>query len=247
MHNQNSPILETCLSPSLLNLYDLEDTIVIVIDIFRATTTMSVAFANGASKIYPFLNVDDCKEFKKANPEIISAGERNGKLLEGMDKGNSPADFPTEVISGKVLGLTTTNGTKILHMSFNKNAKEIIVGAFVNINNVIDYLKKQNKKVLLACAGWKDKVNMEDTLFAGAVAYALKDSFQIDCDASKIAMQYWKSTDYGKNLYNALKSSNHYNRLHKLGAGEDIITCTSLNTHPCLAIFNKEGYLSNML
>src|SRR5690625_6043781 len=90
MHNQNSPILETCLSPSLLDLYDLEDTIVIVIDIFRATTTMSVAFANGASKIYPFLNVDDCKEFKKANPEIISAGERNGKLLEGMDKGNSP-------------------------------------------------------------------------------------------------------------------------------------------------------------
>lgn len=247
MQNNNLPILETCLSPSLLELYDLENTNVVVIDIFRATTTMNVAFANGASKIYPFLKVEDCQEFKNANPEIISAGERNGKLLDGMDKGNSPADFPEEVISGKVLGLTTTNGTKILHMSHKKNAKEIIIGAFVNIDNVVNYLKMQNRKVLLACAGWKDKVNMEDTLFAGALAHALKDSFHIDCDASKIAMQYWENTDYGKNLYAALKNSNHYKRLHKLGAGKDILTCTTLNTHPCLAVFNKDGYLSNLI
>lgn len=237
-------LLEICLSPALLDLYDLKDTIVVVIDIFRATTTMSVAMANGAASIYPFKKVEECLAFKKQKPDVISAGERNGIIVEGMDKGNSPAEFSVDIINDKSLALTTTNGTKILHMSM--AAEEIVIGSFVNIDNVVAYLKKKNQKVLLACAGWKDKVNMEDSLFAGAVASALKNDFHIQCDSSKMCMDLWSLTDKGNRLYEVLKGSSHYNRLSGFGAHKDLVICTSLNTHPCLPVY-QDGKIINIL
>lgn len=242
---KNQPILEVSLSPALLHLYDLTDTTVVVIDIFRATTTICVAFANGAHKIFPFLEIQDCLDFKINQPEIISAGERNGQLIEGMDKGNSPSDYPNSFIKNRNIALTTTNGTKVLHMS--SDADEIIIGSFVNLQNIVDYLKAKGQKVVLACAGWKDKVNMEDTLFAGAVAYLLKNHFTITCDAAKMSMQLWQNTQEGEHLYETLKTSAHYERLMQFGAEKDLIICTSINTHPCLPIYKKEGFIMNEL
>lgn len=239
------PLLEVCLSPALLHLYDLKDTTVVVIDIFRATTTMCVAFAHGAHKIYPFLEIQDCLNFKAQHPNVISAGERNGQLIEGMDKGNSPSDYPFSFINNKEMALTTTNGTKVLHMS--SEADEIIIGSFVNLNNITTYLKNKGQKVLLACAGWKDKVNMEDALFAGAVAYNLKNDFLMLCDTTKMSMQLWENTQEGKFLLETLKTSSHYNRLMQFGAEEDLQICTSLNTHPCLPIYHKEGFITNAI
>lgn len=238
---KDKPILEVCFSPALLHLFDLKNTIVVVIDIFRATTTICVAIANGAHKIYPFLEVDDCLDFKAKHPHVISAGERDGKIIDGMDRGNSPSDYPTSFIQQKEIALTTTNGTKVLHMS--SDAEQIIIGSFVNLQTVIDYLKSQNKKVLLACAAWKDKVNMEDTLFAGAVVNALQDDFEVLCDSAKMSQQLWKTTNNGAQLYEILKESSHYRRLSRFGAQNDLKICTTLNSHPSLPIFTKASYL----
>ncbi|MFT2543010.1 2-phosphosulfolactate phosphatase, partial [Escherichia coli] len=85
-------------------------------------------------------------------------------------------------IEGKTLVLTTTNGTKLLHMALQNGAAEIITGSFPNLDAVCNYLSKEQKNVFLGCSAWKDRFNLEDALFAGAVIESIKDHFTIHCD-----------------------------------------------------------------
>ena len=153
------PILYTCLSPALLHLYDVRDCVVVVIDILRATSTISTALYNGAKAIIPVDSVEKCIRLGR-EMECITAGERDGKVAEGLQYGNSSFEYPREFIEGKTLVLTTTNGTKLLHMALAKGATEIITGSFLNLSAVCDHLAGINRNVILACAGWKDKVIM---------------------------------------------------------------------------------------
>ena len=83
--------------------------------------------------------VEDCITIgKKLN--AVTAGERDGKIIEGLQHGNSPAEYPLSFIEGKTLVLTTTNGTKLLHMALNKGASEVITGSFPNLSAVCDHL-----------------------------------------------------------------------------------------------------------
>ena len=174
----NKPSLYTCLSPALLNLYDVSNSIVVIIDILRATSTIATALHNGAKSVIPVDSVQECIRISKLI-DGISAGERDGKIAEGLLHGNSPFEYPPSFINGKTLVLTTTNGTRLLQMALDKNAKEIITGAFANLSSVCDYLRLQKQPVILGCAAWKDRVNIEDTLFAGAVISKIKEQFEI--------------------------------------------------------------------
>src|SRR5687767_15770840 len=165
---KNKPTLYTSLSPALLHLYDISNSIVVIIDVLRATSTIPVVLYNGAKCVIPVDSVSRCIELGR-QIEGITAGERDGKVAEGLEYGNSPFEYPKEFINGKTLVLTTTNGTRLLHMALEKGAKEIITGAFNNLSAVCDHLLQLNRNVILGCAAWKDRVNMEDTLFAGAV------------------------------------------------------------------------------
>lgn len=232
----NKPLLETCLSPALLHLFDTKNTIVIIIDIFRATSTITTALYNGAAKVIPIASVQDCINAKTENEAYITAGERDGKVAPGLEYGNSPFEYPESFIKDKTLVLTTTNGTKLLHMV--AGADQIIIGSFLNLEKVCEYLIAQNKKVLLACAGWKDRVNMEDTLFAGAVACHLRNHFEILCDSTRMAEElYLKSKDQGS-LIEFLKSSNHYRRLSGFGLQKDMEYCLTPNLHPIVPIYD---------
>lgn len=220
----NKPTLYTCLSPALLHLYDVRDCVVVVIDILRATSTISTALYNGAKAIIPVDSVEKCIRLGR-EMECITAGERDGKVAEGLQYGNSSFEYPREFIEGKTLVLTTTNGTKLLHMALAKGATEIITGSFLNLSAVCDHLLSQNKNVVLACAGWKDKVNLEDTLFAGAVAARVKEQFTVNCDATQVA-----ETLYGvaaDDLFGFMKAkdASHYHRLIGFGLERDIRHC----------------------
>lgn len=230
------PIIETCLSPALLHLFDVKDTNVIIIDIFRATSTITTALYNGAKAVIPVAEVSACIALKDENPTYITAGERDGKVAPGLEFGNSPFEYSADFIKDKTLALTTTNGTKLLHMV--QDAHEILIGSFLNIQALVDYLKKDGKKVLLACAGWKDRVNMEDTLFAGAVADLLKDDFTIECDSTRLAQNlYLKSTECATTL-EFLVDSNHYKRLSGFGLQQDMLHCTTFNLCPVVPYYN---------
>lgn len=232
----DKPALFTVLSPSLLHLYDLSSSIVVIIDILRATSTIATALHNGAKEIIPVDSVAECIRLSK-QMAAISAGERDGQIAEGLAYGNSPFIFTSEFVKGKSLVLTTTNGTRLLHQALAANAREIITGAFSNLTSVCNYLLSQKKNVVLACAAWKNKINIEDTLFAGSVIDALKGDFEIKCDASQIA-----ATLYGQaqdDLFEFMKQNNasHYHRLIGFGLEKDIRYCLSRDMADVLSVF----------
>src|SRR5271154_561398 len=100
--NHVQPILHTCLSPALLNLYDVSSSIVVIIDVFRATSTIATVLNNGAKSIIPVDSVAECIRLGK-QIEGITAGERDGHIAEGLKHGNSPFEYPKEFIAGKTL------------------------------------------------------------------------------------------------------------------------------------------------
>lgn len=237
--NQTKPSLYTCLSPSLLHLYDLSESIVVIIDVLRATSTIATALYNGASQVIPVSAVPDCIRIGKEMCGI-TAGERDGKVAEGLEYGNSPFEYPPSFITGKTLVLTTTNGTKLLHMALENGAKEIITGSFPNISAVCNYLLEQRQPVILACAAWKDRINIEDTLFAGAVISRIKQYFDINCDASNMAETLF--TDAQEDLYEFMKNKNasHYHRLSNYGLEKDIRYCLTNDSANVLCFFEND-------
>lgn len=238
----SKPTLFTCLSPALLHLYDVTNTLVVVIDVLRATSTIATALYNGAKEVIPVDSVQKCIQLGK-NLECITAGERDGQIAPGLQYGNSSFEYPREFIGGKTLVLTTTNGTKLLHMALSRGATEIITGSFLNLSAVCEHLLKMKKNVILACAAWKDKVNMEDTLFAGAVISRVRKDFEINCDASHIAENIYKNAK--KDMYEFLKKNDasHYHRLTGFGLERDIRHCLTPDLANILPAY-KDGKLT---
>lgn len=234
--------LEVCFSPSLLHLYDTKDKVVVIIDIFRATSTITTALANGAEKVIPVASVDECIALGEQHIGSITAGERNGQVAPGLQYGNSPLEYPVDFIKGKVLNLTTTNGTRLLHMV--KDADTIIIGSFLNLTAVCNFLVEQGKDVLLGCASWKDRPNMEDNLFAGAVVSKVREQFEITCDSAHIAFSMYENALTKDSLLEYLKVGSHYHRLAGYGLIKDLEYCTSVDLHPVVPVL-KDGVLVN--
>jgi len=232
------PTIECCLSPALIDLYNVEESNVVIIDIFRATSTIAAALGNGANKIIP---VDDVQECIKLGAEIensVTAGERNGQIAEGLQYGNSPSTYKADFIAGKNLVLTTTNGTRLLYKV--KHAQEIISGAFLNLGATAQYLAKQNKPLILACASWKDRFNLEDTLFAGALYNQLKEVYDTDCDSMRAAHHLYSLAK--NNLFEFLRDGAHFNRLEKYGLTDDLKYCCKVDAQNNLIKF-QDGEL----
>ena len=231
MHKKS---IEVCLTPALLNLYDTTESVVVVIDILRATSSIVYGIDNGAKAIIPVAHVEDCLNY--ADKGYLLAAERNGEVVAGYDFGNSPFSYVSEKVKDKVVVLTTTNGTKALHMA-NAQAHQVVIGSFLNLKALCNWLKTQEKDVLLLCAGWKDRFNLEDTLFAGAVVNELRKDFT-HFDDSCIAAEDLYLLAKG-NLRNYLHKSSHSHRLAELNIEEDVKFCLQLNI--CQAIPVLEG------
>lgn len=234
----SKPSLYTVLSPALLDLYEVKDTIVVVIDVLRATSTIATALYNGARAVVPVDDIAKCIDLGKTL-EGITAGERDGRIADGLEYGNSPFEYPAEFIKGKTLVLTTTNGTRLLHMALARGASHIITGSFPNLGSVCNYLVAQNQPVLLACSAWKDRVNIEDTLFAGAVIKIVKQHFNVNCDASGIAESLFEKAS--PDLFGFLRGKNatHYQRLTGFGLEKDLRYCLTIDVSNVLPFYEN--------
>jgi 2-phosphosulfolactate phosphatase len=226
--------IDVCLSPELLHLYEIEGKIVVVIDILRATSCMTTALAHGIKSIKPVASLEECKNLKDSG--LICAAERDGKKAEGFDIGNSPFSYMDPDLKGKDVAMTTTNGT--LAISLSKSAKQVIIGSFLNLESLSEYLLKQKADILLLCSGWKGKINLEDTVFAGAVVEHLKDHFAPFCDAPLAAQHLF---NIAKNdMMDFLKNSSHVKRLRNLNIKEDIEFCLSLNRYSTIPVLEGD-------
>ncbi|MFN3342724.1 MAG: 2-phosphosulfolactate phosphatase [Flavobacteriales bacterium] len=213
--------VDACFSPYLYPVYRNDENIVVIIDILRATSAICTAFEHGVEKIIPVATVDEAREYKAKG--FLAGAERDAVPVEGFDFGNSPFSYMGEHIKGQTIVLTTTNGTQAINAA--KDAHKVIIGAFTNITAVCNYLKSQDRNVMLLCSGWKNKFNLEDALFAGAVTEELSkhpELFKLQDAALALKYLYQQAMeDPHKFLHNA----SHKERLAKLGLKEDIKYC----------------------
>ena len=181
--------LSVCLSPKLFECYNTENNIIVIIDLFRATSVISTAFEFGISKIIPVTSLEDALKFKNKKNHILAA-ERNTKLVEGFNYGNSPYHYMKKNIIGKTLVLTTTNGTKAINLA---KGNKIITASYINFHTVVNYLNSSKNDVTILCSGWKNFLNLEDTILAGHISLVLMKNglFSSDCESVQISKQIY--------------------------------------------------------
>ena len=229
--------LQVCLSPALLHLYNVENTTIIMTDVLRASSTMVAALELGVKEIIPVASRNEARSFLDVQNTFV-AGERNGKKVSDFHYGNSPLLLKShaKTLQGNTLVMTTTNGTKAIQAA--ADAKTIYIGALTNVQSVANQLTNEQDEVLVLCAGWKNRVNLEDTLFAGALCDAVKNDFSIYGDAAIMSHQLFHA--HKNHLFDSIKEATHYQRLKSHGIEDDIRYCMSLNTVDILPVL-KEG------
>ncbi|MBP6619018.1 MAG: 2-phosphosulfolactate phosphatase [Leadbetterella sp.] len=192
---------------------------------------MVTGFAYGVKSIIPVATVEECKTLQ--NMGYVAAAERNAEKVEGFDLDNSPFSYMDERLIGGKIAMTTTNGTLSISKA-KTDAVKVIVGAFLNLAAVVNHLKNQPYDVLVLCAGWKGRPNLEDTLFAGAVVEALKDEYFVSEDSAILAMRtYQQAKD---NMLAYLSNSSHIRRLQGLGINKDISYCLQKDLYDVLPV-----------
>jgi 2-phosphosulfolactate phosphatase len=231
--------IEVCLSPALLDLYGVENKVVVVVDILRATSCMTTGLAHGLKSIIPVASLDEC--FSLRSQGFIAAAERDGKMADGFDLGNSPFSYMDKSLVGKSVAMTTTNGTQAISKSL--KAEEIIIGSFLNKSAVIKYLLEQPNDVLVLCAGWKGQVNLEDTLFAGALVEGVGKKFASENDSAMAAYTLYEAAK--GDLLKFLSNSSHVRRLRKLNIIKDIEFCLQSDVYSVIPVL-KKGELVKM-
>ena len=222
----NNPTVEVCFSPKLYGhkLTDKKFTTVVV-DILRATTSICAAFDHGVKEIIPVSGLEEAKTMKKQG--FFVACERDGQVMDFADIGNSASDFIREDIIDQQVVFSTTNGTKTINMA--RDADEVLIGSFVNIQALADYLIKKHEHVVVFCAAWKSLFNLEDSVFAGALSeILLSHGFSTVCDSVHGAVDLWHRAQ--PNLKTYLSKSSHRNRLKHLVSDEDFDYTITLNS-----------------
>ncbi len=232
--------LDVCLTPELLHLHKLENSIVVVADIFRATSCMVTGLAYGIKSITPVASIEECKAFQDRG--YLAAAERNAQKVEGFDLDNSPFSYMDEKLIGSEIAMTTTNGT----LSITKakvSAVKVMVGAFLNLGALVNQLKSEAYDVTVLCAGWKGRPNLEDTLFAGALAEALKEEYMLLEDGTLMAQRLYNQSK--NNLLASVSNSSHVRRLQRLGIQKDISYCLQTDLYDVVPVL-RGGKLINM-
>lgn len=230
--------LETCFSPALFESEHHKDSIVVIIDVLRATSAICTAFANGAAEIIPVAEIAEAKEYKSKG--FLVAAERDGYVLDFADFGNSPFNFTADRVKGKTIVYSTTNGTALINLA--SSAYMIVIGSFLNLNELTRWLLLQNKDILLFCAGWKNRFNLEDTVCAGAFAASLLKSgmYGTICDSTLAALDLWALAS--PDLFGYIEKAAQRSRLRDKNLDDCIQYCLTPDLAPVIPVM-KNGKL----
>jgi 2-phosphosulfolactate phosphatase len=216
--------IEVCYSPLLYPAYHDPEQVVVVVDIFRATTSIVTAFMNGAKLIRPVADTEEAERYKALG--WLAGAERNVQKCSFADFGNSPFDYTPDKVGGRRIAFTTTNGTKAISIA--RHAHSLITGAFINIAAVARFCINTERNILVLASGWKDRVNTEDLLFGGALAELLTNhSYRPASDAARMALDMWNM--YKPNLRMYIEKTDHYSRLQALNLDNSVDYCLSMN------------------
>ena len=219
------------LTPGNIDEMELKDQNLIVIDVLRASTTIATALQNGAKEIMPVGTIENAVKISGSlfGGVTLRAGERNSKIIEGFNLGNSPKEFTEEVVKGKSIIFFTTNGTTAIGKG--KHAKNLVVAGFVNLSKVVEFFIKLQEDVVILCAANENVFCVEDAVCAGRIINKMADSAGIELvldDAGVACAMLDKS--FGKSLLKMLKSTEHGKYLTEIGFADDLKICAALDS-----------------
>lgn len=203
-----------------------KDRIVVVIDVLRATSVMVTALNNGCDKIIPVKEIEEAIDIaSKDRNKYLLGGERGGIKIDKFDFSNSPLDYIEDIVKGKSLIMTTTNGTRAIKNS--EEAEKIFIGALINGRVVAEKLAKLNKDVTFVNAGTDGEFSMDDFITSGYIINCLRDIMKNHCTLTDIA----KTSEYvyinNPSIISFVKDALHYKRMKDLKYNEDLRYCLS--------------------
>ena len=231
--------VEVCLTPAVYDTFRNDNAIVVVVDILRATSAICTAFMNGAKKIIPVATLEEAQDYK--NRGYMVAAERDGIVRDFADFGNSPYNFTPERVKDQEIVYSTTNGTNTIMMA--SHSHEVLIGAYLNHKALVEHIFNQKHDLLILCAGWKNKFNLEDTLFAGALAESvlMSDHFYTICDSTYAAVDLWNVAKQDMSSYIEKVAQRH--RLRKNGLDDVLEYCHTFDLTSQIP-FLKDFYLA---
>lgn len=222
----------------------LKDKNVIILDVLRATTTMTVALANGAKEIIPTESIATAVRVAKGSKNSLLCGERNGKVVEGFNLGNSPLEYSQEVVKDKSLIFSTTNGTLAIIKS--KFAKQCILGSFVNISAVVDYVNSADEDFTIICSGKLNDFCLEDAVCAGMLISKLSAGRNLEMRDSEIAvlnlcndLAMIVNVPSQDKILKLFHTSEHGKHLIQIGFEKDLEISSKLDSYPYIPIFRN--------
>ncbi len=232
--------IDLCFSPFELDELALRDKNVIVIDVLRSSTTIAVALSNGAREIIPVESIENAVKISGSlfGDVTLRVGERNGKMIQGFNLGNSPLEYTEATVKGKSIIFCTTNGSVAMYRS--RFAKNLAIGSFVNMSRIVDFMKEVGSDFVILCAGRANtfsNFSLEDAVCAGMMVQKLSQdkTLHLQLTDSALAAQALYKT-YGRSIPKMLKSTEHGIYLREIGFAEDLKVCASIDTVPVLPL-----------
>jgi len=213
--------VEVCFTPAIYHTFHNENAIVVVVDILRATSAICTAFMNGVKRIIPVATLEEAEEYKKKG--FMVAAERDGIVRDFADFGNSPYNFTADIIKDKEIVYSTTNGTNTIMMA--SKSHQVLIGSYLNFSALSDYICESGRDLVILCAGWKQKFNLEDTLFAGALAESIikNKGYGSICDSTLASIDLWNVAKQDLHAYIDKVAQRH--RLKQNGLDDVIEYC----------------------
>ena len=217
----------------------LKDKNVVIVDVLRTSTTMIAGLTNGAKEIIPTVDVATAGSIgRNSEGQSLLCGERNGKLIEGFNLGNSVKEYSAERVANKTLIFNSTNGTSAMMKS--KFARNCVILGFANISRVTRYLTNLHEDFIILCAGKNGEFSLEDTVCAGMLINELTKKNAEEYEMTDSALGSWRLyISYKKELLKMLKESEHGRFLISLGFGDDLTECAKVDVCSCLPVMRN--------
>ncbi|HAL55683.1 MAG TPA: 2-phosphosulfolactate phosphatase [Bacteroidetes bacterium] len=232
--------IDLSFTPTELDELELRDRNVIVIDVLRSSTTIAVALKNGAREIIPVESIENAVKISGSlfGDVTLRGGERNGKMIQGFNLGNSPSEYSEATVKGKSIIFCTTNGSVAMYKS--RFARNLAVASFVNLTRVVEFMRGISSDFLIVCAGRANTLSsfsLEDSICAGMIVRKLAEdkSLNVELTDSSLAAQALHKA-YGRSILKMMRKSEHGRYLTEIGFGEDVRLCAEIDTVPVLPV-----------
>lgn len=229
---------EVFFSPAQVDELSLRNKNVAVVDVLRASTTIATALYNGAKEIIPVATIEGAVKVSGSlfGDVTLRGGERNGKIIEGFNLGNSPREYTPEAVRGKSIIYATTNGSVALVKA--RYAKNLLVAGFTNISKAVAFIKDLKEDFVMLCGGKEGDFSLEDAVCVGMILAKLKKTvrhLEFD-DAGTASISLFEK--HGKNIPEMLKRTDHGKFLADSGFVEDLAVCGAVDAIPVVPVMS---------